>query len=317
MNVIIINLPLIDNIEILVKDSVIAKFIERQLSNYIVDTYTKNIKSEYEYIINIYDKTYLSQIEYFFNRNIVLGRSHKIKNNKAIVPNFEYIYRQDKMQIICNRRTKWYKKFKKLNYRKCNIQFYNNVLFPIFSLYSILDNYILIHGSIINYKNKNIIISGLDGVGKSSISSMMSDIGAKLYADNFVLFNGKYSLPVNLAIRLYDNQSTKLKVIYKDNDEKLKEVISNNIKMEPIKVDEIYFLNMADKLDFSAKTFANPTAWFMFCNIAPEIRDANLFVAPFIYKGMYSTYSYDGKFYNLAIPKNLLEEGVQLINDEH
>ena len=72
--------------------------------------------------------------------------------------------------------------------------------------------------------DKNIILAGLDGVGKSTLANLIcQDEGNFILADNIVLFDGKNALNLNLTMRLEKEVETNLKIIYQNSF--IKEVV--------------------------------------------------------------------------------------------
>lgn len=206
--------------------------------------------------------------------------------------------------------------FKNRIYAKYHALFYRTVLFPIFLLYTVLDNYFLIHGSLVKYKTNYFLISGLDGVGKSSLTNMLIEEGAECLSDNFVLFNGKDTVPLSLAMRISPDLNTTMNVIYEDDN--LKEVVGEiNSVVDRSIPQKVYLLCISD--EFSAYSIRiRMLDWVLFLNNAPEIGEANKFISPFLLKSREETNKNKGEIdiTILEIPKGQLEKGRRIIIDE-
>jgi hypothetical protein len=190
--------------------------------------------------------------------------------------------------------------------------FYETVLYPIFSLYAIRGNYSLVHGSLIEIEGKYIVLAGLDGVGKSSLSNELVLKGAKIVADNFVLFNGENFIGINMPIRLDLENTTIENIIFKDNN--LKEVLYDDCINIPVTIEKVYFLSIGEKLDINSMN-ENTIAqnWNLINNGASEILGANLFNIPFLYQNSLSTTIINNKYnsYWFSIPKGKIKEATK------
>ena len=307
--------PLIDNIEIITKDKELYDFTIRQLNNYIID----HNKEKINCFVNIKSNRMSN-----FAEDIFLARKLQFKDNqlnfikKSRVQQIKYNYdfrRGIKITINLKKNVLYYiKKFKSSTYSLNHILFYQTVLYPIFSLYAINYNFFLVHGSLLKIKDKYIVLTGLDGVGKSSLSNELVLEGAKIYADNFVFFNGEKFFGLNMPIRLDLQNPTKGNIIYEDNN--LKEVLYNEILNTSVKVDKIFFLTISEKFNIS-KLDQNIASfnWQFINSGAGEILDANLFILPFLYMNLLHNNQniYIPEYYHLTIPLGKIDMAVKEI----
>lgn len=309
------NLPIIGELEILVSRNELAEFALRQMNAYYQNCVDidENICGSKLIITNT---AFLAKARKFFETNRMLSRQYKVQENCIYVSGLKYEFLSDKLVITYwqNEKTKWYKKTRALDYPQCHIRFYNQILFPLFSLYSIFDGYYLIHGSLIGYKNKTFIISGLDGVGKSSLSNLLAQSSAEIYSDNFVLFNGAKSVPFNLAIRLEPDKPTNMRELYRNHE--LKEVLSPSNAKRPLIVESIVALSVGDAVELS-RGGNNISALCLFCNNAPEICAANQIVTPFLYDHINKHCKTDIQIRKLSVPFGKIDQGMEVLIHEN
>ena len=284
MKILKFDLPAIGDVEVSIVSHEVAEFTKRQLFLYLVAEAQTNDDTRKNSII-VKNKKLLEQCKKFFGTQKKLGRAYCVQDNSVAFSGLKYILENDRFIIKTptDKKRKWYQFKKKLNYAQCHIRFYNQILFPLFSLYTLFDGYYLVHGTALRYKKQNIIISGLDGVGKSSLANLLSAKADAIYADNFILFNGKSVMPLNLAMRLDPKQNTNLRVLYRDND--LQEAIPNVAQTKTANIDKIVLLYIGDKLEITRGT-NNLTGLVLFSNNAPEINAANNIIAPFLYNAI-------------------------------
>ena len=311
-----LNLPIIGKIFINIQNKQLFIFTKRQLKNYIIDVSINNDNTDF---VTIY-----TNIDEKFN-DVVLGREIKFQHNilqflkTTRVQTIDYKYDFNNQLILDIKFKKnffyYIKAFLSSNYAMNHILFYQSILYPIFSLYTLVDNYFLVHGSLLKLGDKYIVLTGLDGVGKSSLSNELVVCGAKILADNFVLFNGDSFLGLNMPIRLDLENSTNENTIYKDSN--LKEILYDYKKDTEINVDEVYFLNISDNLEVKIidKNIAKHN-WNFINNGAGEIIEANSFCLPFLYQNLISLkQDIDGniKYFSFSIPKGKIKEAVKEI----
>lgn len=314
MKVLKFDLPLLGDVEISIVSHEVAEFTKRQLFLYLVaEAQTDDPKNRKNTIV-VKNKKLLEQSKKFFSSPKKLGRAYSVQDNAIKFAGLNYMLKHDSLVIETNadKKPKWYKRHKKLDYSQCHIRFYNKILFPLFSLYTLLDGYYLLHGTALRYKNQNIIISGLDGVGKSSLANLLSKKASAMYADNFVLFNSKSVMPLNLAIRLDPNQHTDMRVLYSDKD--LQEAVPDTAQTKPINVNRVVLLCIGEKLQLTAGN-DNLASLVLFSNNAPEINAANNIITPFLYNSLQKSADNPQKIkiQMLSCPFGMLKQAMEVL----
>lgn len=308
-------LPLIGNISIDIKSKDLFEFTKRQLKNYIISqSSTPNIKSCVS--LNVLSITNTNF------EDIILSREMKFKDNKLNVSKKSRIqtlsYKYDfndplTLTIDLKKKSLYYlKNLLSSKYSINHIYFYQTILYPIFSLYAMQDSYFLVHGSLIKINDKYVVLTGLDGVGKSSLSHELLLQGHRILADNFVLSNGKFFVGLNMPIRLDLENDIKENIIYEDDN--LKEVLFDFKEDKAVVVDNVYFLSIGERLEIKEldKNIVTQN-WHLINNGAGEIREANLFNLPFLYQNSLTKSLDIGSYrsYSFSIPKDKIKEAVK------
>lgn len=84
----------------------------------------------------------------------------------------------------------------------------HSILYPYFLMLNQKDNISISHGSsFINKDDKAISVIGFDGIGKSTIASLMKTDNYSLMTDNFIVYNNEFLFFVPEPLRLLDNNS--------------------------------------------------------------------------------------------------------------
>ena len=306
------NFPLIGIVLINIKSNNLLEFTKRQLKNYIV---SQSDTTNSDYFVSIK----ADDFDNLYFEDSILGRDVKFKDNKlnfiknsrvqCITYNYDFNKNID-LSINFKKKNLYYlKSMLSSKYSINHSLFYETILYPIFSLYAIKDNYSLVHGSLIKIDDKYIVLAGLDGVGKSSLSNELVLQGAKILADNFVLFNGEKFIGLNMPIRLDLDNDTKENVIFEDNN--LKEVLFDYSEDKAVQVDAVYFLAIGEKLGIQKidQNIVNQN-WNLINNGASEILGANMFNIPFLYQNTIDKTIKQGNCTNyiFSIPKGKIKE---------
>jgi dephospho-CoA kinase len=296
----------------------LTAFTIRQFKNYIVDINKSEKAITVATVIECNKKTVVDKFHSFTINNRILGRKIKISDGTLFVDNARYAIQNNNL-IIENRNTsKLHKKVYRLlrnKYAYYHSLFYQLVLFPIFSIYCLYDGYYLLHGSLLSLNERNVLLLGLDGVGKSSLADKLQEKGGKILADNSILYNGKSVVPLNMAMRLGPMQKSGLKEIYKDKD--LKEVLPNTVLYTEIIPDTYVMLSIAEEFG-NIKHKTRKDILPLILNNAPEIGQANAFIAPFLYEQL-KTNKIDAneqEIMFLGIPMGQLDKGAEAILHE-
>jgi hypothetical protein len=320
MTVFSITLPLIKELEIHIYNDTLAEFIIRQFKNYTIKTEKKRNANQ-GYNVDIFSRNdiVIDKSVDMLQEDRILARKIIVNDKKMYVSSSIYTIQNDNFTIISKKKMsllrRYYRKIKLAEYSFYHSLFYELFLFPVFSIYCMIDGYFLVHGSLLELQGKNILIMGLDGVGKSSLSNELAAKGANILADNFVLFNGNTAVPLNMAMRLVPEQKSDFEILYKDND--LKEILPKTIVNEPVKPDKYILLSISSEIKSTIKKI-NPGVLPLFLNNAPEIGAANNFIAPFLYMTMYKMPMLidDLDLQFLEIPVGALSKGVEKIINE-
>lgn len=326
-NILRLNLPIIEKISVTIFDKGLFEFSKRQLIKYTINTDTCKHKNIYKSIISLNDSSLIEKIECFTKVNKQLS-SNIIVNNKvfyirkgSLFSKYcqKYYIQENKLHIQIE---KYYKfnldLFLKLNnkYSFYHQLFYDLILFPIFALYALQDNYYLLHGSLLEINNKTIVLSGLDSVGKSTLSLKLLEKGHNVFCDNFVLFNDTEAIGLNLPIRADIKLNTILIELYRNKN--FKELINDENLKEKKKVDKIFILTISDSLKI---TRLNDNKASLYCslinNYASEINSANLSGIPAhfcnLFKETKESKPIYPELYLLECPKNSLELAIDKI----
>ena len=309
------NFPIIGKVNIDIKNKDLFDFAMRQFKNYII--FVKDIKSDFDNFVTI--KTNIKNISF---QDVILGREVVFKNNSIVFQKksrtqeiaYSYNFKGNVLINVDLRKKPLYllRKIISSKYSLNHILFYQTMLYPIFSLYALIKNYFLVHGSLLKINNKYIVLTGLDGVGKSSLSNEIVKNGTEILADNFVLFNGKHFIGLNMPIRLDLQNDTNENVIYQDDN--LKEVLYPLTETKEIIADKVYFLSIGKNLDIKQLDKSVYLNWHLINNGAGEILEANLFNLPFNYQNLLInnvSLASSIDYYKFSIPKGKIKEAVK------
>lgn len=315
-----LDLPHLGSLDLIIKDIELANFVKRQFHEYIIKIEKLNkfiYKSDAEIHFNLSKNLETTKIG-------KLSKNIKFEENKFTLKK-NNIFKEinfKKNQYLIYQNIGVRAKIKDLlvrdKYSKLHSKFYNLVLFPIFDLYALFEGIFLLHGSVLEYRGKNIVICGLDGVGKSSLSNIIVKNGGKVYSDNFVLCDGKIAIPFNMPIRLEKNNYTENsgEVLFETKD--FYEVYTKNNYKENIKVD-IYFLLYMGNNNFSNKLSIDIKDLLLISNGAPEILESNSSLVPFYYVNKLinrdNKINNNAEIYELGIKKGELERGLKEIEN--
>lgn len=278
-------LPIIGKIEILVCDKHLKEFILRQFSNYVISTDDRKtiLDNGQAYIYTdikfsdvclfekgIYSRKFRVNEQGIYYENVMLG------NNDGNL----YIKVLGRRERAIKLKDVYYKFNQRNKYAKYHAMFYRTILFPIFSLYALMDGFFLIHGSTLSYNGHMFAVTGLDGVGKSTLTTKLCQRGANILSDNFTLYNGREVVPLLMPLRVEaDLEVAGFDVLYRD--DKMKEIIKYNNQENKIELENVFVLSIAEK--FACKdSHIGKLDWVMYMNNAPEICDANRFIGPFL-----------------------------------
>lgn len=309
--------PFINKVRIHLSKGPFCDFVRRQFSAYFI---CSKESKKCNWLIECECKEASQIYRLAVTHDYQLSRTFMIKDKIIEYGRFKYFCNGTKISVFYkdeNRSLHKYarniKRFllladKTKMYQYNHMRFYAEVLYPIFSVYSMM-GYYLLHGSILENQNgKYTALIGLDGVGKSSLAVMLQKRGWKSCSDNFILTNGLYFIPLNLTIRIDTGQSASAKVIYMDKN--VKEVNDGSALYEAVSLDEMYCLYICSELEVR-NIHTDFLSLLYYCNGASEIKEANSFCAPFRNFLKQSLCEIDLKM--LGIPKGKLEDGCEVI----
>lgn len=284
--------PVVGKCVMNVPDGQVGEFILRQFKNYLIktrDTSRKGIKS-----IEVFNEDIVKQFKNLCEySSFMLSRDFRIENDFILANGYKIYLNKDRIIIykvddggyledIKNTCRKIKKILPKYKYNYCSgiyTQYYLNALFFVYAAYK---NFMCVHGSCVSYKGRNFLITGLDGVGKSSMALLFSDIEGEILADNMVLYKEGQAINMNLAMRVDPQYKTKYEELYLSSD--FKEVLPNVCDRDIINIDSIFCLlktngNHVEKREF----LGDETDWIMYLNGAQEVNNANKVMMPWIF----------------------------------
>ncbi|MBU1863263.1 MAG: hypothetical protein KKH94_06355 [Candidatus Omnitrophica bacterium] len=88
---------------------------------------------------------------------------------------------------------------------------YPLLYYPLFWYYERYKATHILHASALRYKNRGIVICGLEGMGKTSLSlSLLNDDGGSFISDNLIFYNSDNVYPCYELVRLYNDYNTSL-----------------------------------------------------------------------------------------------------------
>ncbi len=328
-----VQLPLLGVCNIYFDKEDITKFSYRQLGNYVINNPIKDslYSKKGNAVLKFQSETIVQKFRAYSNFSPVLKKGACWKNNNIDLGEYSFSLTSDSLLITVHEAEGKINTLKNIyrmlisnteekKYALLGGQFYHNVLFPMLAVYAAVHGLFCVHGSLIHtFSKQNIILSGLDGVGKSTLADMIcSEAGNMLLADNIVLFNGKQALNFNLAMRLEAAAKTGNKVIYSNN--KIKEILPPALNYNLCKVNKIFniLLDNTGSTVTKMEIASTPHDWIMFMENAPEIGQANHILAYWLFNhGLLERHeNITVPIVSIAIPKGMLIQGKELIENE-
>lgn len=324
----IYNFPILGNITINIDNISLGRFTKRQLKNYFVNEKSSPSDSTY---IEYTNRDVSERLKKFADKYYQLGRKISVTYSSLEINEYSYTVKDNTISVKRNyKKPIWYKSLKKLyyisfgntenkKYASLHSRYYEDILFPLLSLFALSGGYYCLHGSLLEINHKYIIISGLDGVGKSSVSNYIELNGkGRLLSDNIVLFNGQYAVPLNCAMRLPAGTNTSCEVLYTSKE--FVEVFPPCVIFDKCIIDRVFNLSVS-KDNFHIHPIDNSLSQLvLFLNNAPEINKANEIVSVLAY--IHSLADSSGvdnninKFYDWSIPLGKIEEAVEVLLNE-
>lgn len=320
--------PILGKVIINIPDLSLSNFTKRQLKNYFIRENNANSNSTFIEYVNCKNA---KRLEEFIDKYSHLGRWISVSDSALHIDQYSYSINDDTVRIEKNMKTPlFHKTMKKIYYislgntaqkrhASLHSMYYESILFPLLSLLALSGGYYLLHGSLLEIKNKYIILCGLDGVGKSSACNIIERNGkGKLLSDNIVLFNGKYAVPFNCAMRLPKSAVTSYEILYTTDE--FMEVLPPSVLYDKCIVDKIFTLSVS-KNNFHMNTIkCNLTNLALYLNNASEINKGNRLATVLSYintlvDNTLETNMID-EFYDVSIPFGEIEKATEVLINE-
>ncbi len=322
------NLPLVGKCKVEVNEHKNAEYIKRQLLNYFINSYHTEKKIQYHAALSFDDIDIVERFTEYRDENIALFRNGVWSGDILMIGDYKYCIADQSLQIKTVKKYGVKQKIKRSykrvfarteeqKYALAGETFYRTVLFPILSVYAACYGLYCIHGSLIHLQTgENIILSGLDGVGKSTLSNMVCEEDKnRILADNIVMFDGVSALNFNLAMRLEIHIPTKQKVLYQNKE--IKEVLPQETSYGLCKVAHIYNLLRGNDsaIIHVYERKVSTLNWVLFMEMAPEIGQANSVLSYwlFMYGLMNENKNMNIPIVSLAIPRGKLELAKEIV----
>lgn len=212
----LIRLPILGLASLSTDDRRIARVIEAYLADYIVEREESPSKIPQGGTVYVFTSKVLSdKVVPLLSKQVQLGRCVRVDNELSMsFPNRFKTVRQvlrtegeNEISLHSFMSSVHFAFRLKLlvsdNYDLSQQLFYDYVLAPLVQAYSFF-GFLPIHASSFQTQSSHdaVLLVGLDGVGKSSLSELMIKAQARLLADNIVLFNGQEVVPLLWPIRV-------------------------------------------------------------------------------------------------------------------
>lgn len=154
MTILSITLPLLQELEVCIYNNTLADFAIRQFKNYVIkiDKKKSNGKS-YKVSIVSCNRKFIYRALDILSQDRTLARKIIISGKKMYADNSTYSVSDDDFTICSEKKIsrlkRYYWKMKSTEYSFYHTLYYELFLFPIFSIYCMLDGYYLVHGSLV------------------------------------------------------------------------------------------------------------------------------------------------------------------------
>lgn len=312
-------MPLIGELEILIKSPSLRLFVKRQLSEYIEESEVSKSIHVNDVLIDV-------------KSNLIIG-----KNKNQILRCFKFGYADVSVRIVgesslINISVKKKHRLRELvryikddEYSKIHNDFYRLVLFPILHIYSSVYGLKVCHGGLVETEEGVSVITGMPGSGKSSVLKALGGLGFRIYSDNWILTDGRYYIGLALPTRINSNDECGVdNIIYADPRRKeINLCVKQSNYAELDKYIELHKIDHESKVLIEKSTHITSINESIYSNIfsAPEIVDANLydlkmrgiFENPFHNQINNKVTERTGFVTNVCIPAGKIKRGVEEI----
>jgi len=282
----ILEFPVIGRVLLKINDIRFSDYVERQLSNYILDTtlcdgFYGDIEIVFSDQSDCMDRLPEKKIK--ASTGVELSKSEITIEKKYSFKSFTYIYRNNFEDVTVSVFEKHvlglnYSRIKQGEYGYLHSRFYDLILKPIISMFSLVGSYKVIHGAIASNGKKRILIYGQDGVGKTSIMGELGKKGYSIESDNLSLFNGVSAIGLSVPIRLEKNKEPPgaCKLLYQTNN--LNEWLPDNNCLLGFDLSNIYCLTMGS-IGLKKQCLTTMERMVSISNGAPEVNNLNEFLS--------------------------------------
>lgn len=332
----LIRLPVLGMTSLTTDDVQIIPVIETYLSDYIVGREETDGKSHQGGTLYVFEnKQLVEKMTAILKNKIQLGRGVRVENELTL--NFPTRFKTIR-QVATNvngtevsihtfmSSAHFLFKLKSVLSNKYDFSqqlFYDYVLAPLVQAYSFV-GFLPIHGAtfMTHSAQEAVLVIGLDGVGKSSLSERMVQEQARVIADNIVLFNGQDVVPLLWPMRVDLNSTLVGKTTYQD--KRFREIqlpVPPKIK-ESIPIKRIYRLSVGEFSNQQVKSLGR-YFWrdLVVANLAaPEIEFMYKRLAPlfnfFVLQEAALSLDINTPCFELVIPFGQLDAGVKAVLNE-
>lgn len=286
-----VELPLIGTVVMSFSDKEFAGFCLRQISSY-------NAEIKYETAVDAHPLVSFKLNESIFStlKSMEPGgrkysRAATVKDSKfSLIENGRFTKRtlniyhneHDTIIDIWQSENVFVKKLKCFiggSYKYNHAKYYNCFLYVIFSIYYAEYGFVPVHAALVVKDKKAALIYGLDGVGKSTLSTKLMDEGFKVASDNITLVNGDNAVNLVQAMRLSLSDHVAKDMITIFESERLKEVISSASDQDVVKINYKLLISMTECMNDKYVSCSDDI--FIISSGAPEVASAYKFISNF------------------------------------
>lgn len=286
-----LKLPLIGTVIVSFSDKEFADFCLRQINSYKTEVKYETVVDGHPLVSFRLNTSIFSTLKSmgpgvrkFSRAATVTGSTFSISENGRFTKRKLNIY-HDELNAkidIWHTENKFFKHLKCFiggRYKYNHAKYYNSFLYVLFSIYYAEYGFIPVHAALIIKDDQAALIYGLDGVGKSTLSTKLMDKGCKVPSDNITLLNGDIAVNLVQTMRLSSSDDVAKDMITIFESERLKEVTSLKSEREVIAVDYKLLISMTEPMNDEYLTCSDDV--FLISSGAPEVSSAYKFISNF------------------------------------